>query len=136
MTPSRTCRYHCPKCHKDTDEASGLDRVLCSYCGYIITHDLPLDLAKAAVRRAEEAGAKPALVWTRDGEYEVARIGAFEVTILSGGETTIGVTVWTATFAGRVCGIKATRDAAVASIFSAVRRECIRAGGIAMGQVQ
>jgi hypothetical protein len=75
---------------------------------------------------------EPQLTWTTDKSMgyavEVARIGAFEVTITEGGAATIGVNVFVGTFAGRVCAIAATREKAEKAINQHAMREILRAG--------
>ena len=75
---------------------------------------------------------EPQLTWTTDKSagyaVEVARIGAFEVTITEGGGATVGVNIYVGTFNGRVCAISPTREKAEKAIKQHAIREILRAG--------
>ena len=72
------------------------------------------------------------LLWdsdrTREVPCEIAHLGGFELTITSGGPSTIGVTVFVGTVAGRVHVIAGSFADCERHLLRAAKHELIRAG--------
>ena len=65
---------------------------------------------------------------TREVSCEVVHLGSLELTITSGGASTIGITVYVGTFEGSVCVIAGSFAECERQLLHVAKRELLRAG--------